>query len=110
VAARIPVIATAVGGVPEIFGPNAHRLISPDDPARLARTLEEEMAKSVSTRAQEALALESFLRSRFDIDDMVDAVIATYGEGLRRRGRKDTKTVAALSPDLSPGPAAPSSS
>ena len=35
-AAGVPMIATAVGGVPEIFGPQADALIPPDDVAALA--------------------------------------------------------------------------
>jgi glycosyltransferase involved in cell wall biosynthesis len=36
-AAGVPLIATQVGGVPEIFGPDAANLVSPGDPAALAR-------------------------------------------------------------------------
>jgi glycosyltransferase involved in cell wall biosynthesis len=35
-AAGVPIIATAVGGVPEIFGPQADALIPPEDVAALA--------------------------------------------------------------------------
>ena len=35
-AARVPMIATRVGGIPEIFGPYADRLIACDDPALLS--------------------------------------------------------------------------
>jgi glycosyltransferase involved in cell wall biosynthesis len=90
-AARIPLIATHVGGVPEIFGPHAGRLIPPDDPERLAQTLVAELAKTPETRAAEAAALEDFVRARVGVDEMVDAVIASYCEALRRRGRVTSK-------------------
>ena len=35
-AAGLPIIATNVGGIPEIFGPDADELVPPGDPAALA--------------------------------------------------------------------------
>ena len=35
-AAGLPIIATNVGGIPEIFGPDAGDLVPPGDPAALA--------------------------------------------------------------------------
>ena len=37
--ARVPMVATNVGGIPEIFGPFADRLGPCDDPADLARRI-----------------------------------------------------------------------
>ncbi len=38
-AAGLPLIATDVGGIPEIFGPDAAALVRPDDPAALAQAI-----------------------------------------------------------------------
>ena len=38
-AAAVPLITTNVGGIPEIFGPQAGRLVPPGDAAALARAI-----------------------------------------------------------------------
>ena len=38
-AAGVPIIATNVGGIPEIFGPDAGELVPPGDPTALARAI-----------------------------------------------------------------------
>ena len=38
-AAGVPLIATRVGGMPEIFGPDVIELVRPDDAAALARAI-----------------------------------------------------------------------
>ena len=40
IAAGMPIIATRVGGIPEIFGPAADELVAPGDAAALARAIE----------------------------------------------------------------------
>ena len=55
-AAQKPIVTTKVGGVPEIFGPYADRLIASDDPAALAcailRTLDEDAETSARIRTR----------------------------------------------------------
>ena len=38
-AASVPMVATRVGGMPEIFGPDAAALVPPEDPAALAEAI-----------------------------------------------------------------------
>ena len=83
-AAEKPIVATKVGGIPEIFGPYADRLIPCDDPAALehaiVRALDEEAGKSV----QGARALEELVRAGFSLSRMADEAIAAYREALAR--------------------------
>lgn len=41
IAAGVPVVATAVGGVPDVIGAEEGRLVAPQDPEALARAIEE---------------------------------------------------------------------
>jgi glycosyltransferase involved in cell wall biosynthesis len=80
-AAGIPVIATAVGGIPEILGPQAFRLIPPGDAIALAEAIAAELADPEASRAC-ALTLRERVREHFSIDTMVDAIVAAYRETL----------------------------
>ena len=46
IAAGMPIIATRVGGIPEIFGAAADELVAPGDPAELARAIDEPVRQS----------------------------------------------------------------
>ncbi len=80
--AHMPIIATDVGGIPEIFGPYHDRLIPCDDPARLANAMAAEIGRSEDELRQRADDLAGFVVDRFTISNMVDAVIAGYREAL----------------------------
>ncbi len=82
--ARMPMVATDVGGVGEIFGPYRDRLIACDDPAGLATALEAALDAdpAVARRASEELA--GFVSKRFTIAAMVDAVLAGYRDAFAR--------------------------
>jgi glycosyltransferase involved in cell wall biosynthesis len=80
-AAGMPLVATDVGGIPEIFGPQALRLIAPDDPAALARAISAALDRPADTQAA-ARMLQARVRSVFSIDHMVDAVVAGYRDAL----------------------------
>ena len=82
-AAGLPIIATNVGGIPEIFGPDADDLIPPDDPAALAGAIAASM-QDRGARHSASLRLKSRLRASFSVDTMTDAVIAGYREALAR--------------------------
>ncbi|SDR56860.1 Glycosyltransferase involved in cell wall bisynthesis [Rhizobiales bacterium GAS113] len=79
-AARIPLIATKVGGVPEIFGPFASMLLPRDDPQALADAIECRLGASSEQLAGEAAALAAFVEKRFSVDAMADGVISAYRE------------------------------
>jgi glycosyltransferase involved in cell wall biosynthesis len=81
-AAGIPVIATAVGGIPEILGPLAFRLVPPGDAIALAAAIASELADPDASRAY-ALTLRERVRAHFSINTMVDEIIAAYQETRR---------------------------
>jgi glycosyltransferase involved in cell wall biosynthesis len=83
--ACIPMIATAVGGIPEIFGPYRDRLIAADDPARLADRMIEMITASEAHRAAAADDLARHVRQCFSVETMVEDVIEAYRHALSRR-------------------------
>ena len=83
--AHIPMIATSVGGIPEIFGPYADRLIPCDDAERLSRAMIEALSSGEDERRQRAGEVADFVASRFSIANMVDSVIAGYRDALAAR-------------------------
>jgi glycosyltransferase involved in cell wall biosynthesis len=82
-AAGLPIIASNVGGIPEIFGPDADDLVPPDDPAALAGAIAAAM-QDRGGRHSTSLRLKSRLRASFSVDAMTDAVLAGYREALAR--------------------------
>src|SRR5262245_25568287 len=80
-AAGVPMIATQVGGNPEIFGPDAATLIAPGDPAALARAISQAM-QDRGARHSASLRLKTRLRASFSADAMTDAIVAAYREAL----------------------------
>jgi glycosyltransferase involved in cell wall biosynthesis len=82
-AAGVPLVATNVGGIPEIFGPDAAALIPPGDPAALARAIKD----AFGTLALEARTarLKARVREQFSAGAMTDAVLAAYADALADR-------------------------
>src|SRR5271156_342473 len=83
-AAGLPIVATAVGGVPEIFGPQAADLIPPDDIAALMGAI----AAAIDDPDQmhrNAQALRSRVRSDFSVNSMVECNLAAYREAIAQR-------------------------
>ncbi|MFL9823903.1 glycosyltransferase family 4 protein [Rhodoplanes sp. SY1] len=79
IAAGLPIVATRVGGIPEIFGPRAGELVPPGDPDALAGALQALLADPV--RAQiDAAARYDWVRPRFHIDAMQRRVDELYRE------------------------------
>jgi glycosyltransferase involved in cell wall biosynthesis len=70
-ASGLPVVATAVGGVPEIVDDAAGRLVAPDDPAALADAIAD-----VAARTFDPAALAGRVRERYSLE----AVGATWDE------------------------------
>lgn len=76
-AAGLPIIATNVGGIGEIFGPTAQSLITPNDVLPLRQAMAAFLA------APEPLEIEAgqrrdFVQSRFSLTRMVDDIEALY--------------------------------
>ncbi len=84
-AAQVPMVATNVGGIGEIFGPYRDRLICCDNPEILAATLEMMLARSGSEVQSDAAKLAAFVATKFTIAGMADAVLAAYAEALDRK-------------------------
>jgi glycosyltransferase involved in cell wall biosynthesis len=76
-AAQMPIIATNVGGIAEIFGPYSERLINADAPLALAAAMREVLNNPDDALAQ-AEKLYNRVRSSFRIDHMGNDVDAFY--------------------------------
>ncbi|MCX7900280.1 MAG: glycosyltransferase, partial [Methylocystis sp.] len=85
-AAQIPLIATNVGGMPEIYGPYGDRLIPCDNPAALAAAIESCLGQPHPDRQANARSLAQYVESRFALNDMVGAIINGYRDALAARG------------------------
>jgi glycosyltransferase involved in cell wall biosynthesis len=84
-AAQKPIVATKVGGVPEIFGCYADRLIASDDSAALARAIVRALDEEAGKSAQSARALEERVRAGFSLSRMADEAVAAYREALAQK-------------------------
>ncbi len=89
-AAGKPLIATRVGGIPEIYGPLSDTLVPPTDAAALARAIAQAIDHPDAT-ADVARKLRERVAASFSVDSMVDGVLAAYQtalETLRKSGRR----------------------
>jgi glycosyltransferase involved in cell wall biosynthesis len=82
-AAAVPLITTNVGGIPEVFGPRAARLVAPGDAPALAAAISAALADPASLR-NETLTLRARVQAEFSAEAMADAILAAYGEALAR--------------------------
>ncbi len=85
-AAGKPVIATRVGGIAEIFGPAAGRLVAADDAPALAAAIAQALDRTNETAAA-AAALRTRVAQEFSLDVMVNGVLAAYDEARAARAR-----------------------
>jgi len=90
--AGLPIVATRVGGVPDLIDDGVHGLlVEPGDPDGLALAVEEllrdrERARALGVRARERR------RREFDLDVMVANIEALYAELLSARSRQASPT------------------
>jgi glycosyltransferase involved in cell wall biosynthesis len=82
-AAAVPLVATRVGGIPEIFGPHSGRLIPPGDAAALSAAMARALDDPGAHHAA-ALELRQRVRAEFSADVMVEQVLGAYAEALAR--------------------------
>lgn len=80
-AAGLPMVATAVGGIPEIFGQNSPALVHPDA-SELAEKMTEALADPASYRMLMPAPAE--LQARFGADVMAAAIEKAYFAALGR--------------------------
>ena len=83
-AAGMPLIATRVGGIPEIFGPDAGELVAPNDVPALAKAIGQAL-DNAAAKAEAALRLQSRIRTEFSADVMSAAILNAYQETLAQR-------------------------
>lgn len=84
-ACGLPQIVTDVGGVREIFGPQAHDLIPPGDASALANAIADRLDRPEAAKA-DAARLQARVRAEFSVMAMTQGVLDAYGEALARRG------------------------
>ena len=76
IAAQKPIVATHVGGIPEIFGEYSNRLVDPGDHEMLAtRMLDTLLDKD---RGKKAGQLMTLLKGRFSVQSMTEGVHQAY--------------------------------
>jgi glycosyltransferase involved in cell wall biosynthesis len=80
--AGIPVIATRVGGMAEIFGPQSGSLVDPENPEALAAAIASALDDPQAMQAA-AQTLRDRVRAGFSVDGMVTGVLASYRTALR---------------------------
>jgi glycosyltransferase involved in cell wall biosynthesis len=83
-AAGVPIIATKVGGNPEIFGAQADHLITPDDSAALAGAIAAALDDPGEVRSV-AHAVRTRVHDEFSATAMVEKGLAAYRETLAMR-------------------------
>jgi glycosyltransferase involved in cell wall biosynthesis len=80
-AAGLPVIATNVGGIPEIFGDQSSALVPPEN----AQALADAIGAALTGGFGGAAPLHRRISEKFTITAMTDAVLAAYAEALAAR-------------------------
>jgi glycosyltransferase involved in cell wall biosynthesis len=83
-AAGVPIIATEVGGVPEIFGPQATHLIPPDDIAALVEAMRAALTDPGEAH-RVAEQVRARVRAEFSLSTMVEGGLSAYREALALR-------------------------
>ncbi|MGD0316904.1 MAG: glycosyltransferase family 4 protein [Xanthobacteraceae bacterium] len=83
-AAGVPIIATRVGGIPEIFGPQAEHLIAPDNVDALVDAIGAALDGPTQVDRMAQL-VKSRVHRVFSSTAMVDGGIAAYREALAMR-------------------------
>ncbi|HEY0293192.1 MAG TPA: glycosyltransferase family 4 protein [Hansschlegelia sp.] len=77
IAASLPIIATRVGGIPEIFGPFTEELIAPGDPQALAAAMAALIADPDAAAAG-AAARKRHISGEFSVSEMSSRVEKVY--------------------------------
>ena len=82
-AARLPVISTRVGGIPEIFGPTADALVPANDADALRKAMQAALDDPAATIAEMERRL-AHIESHFALTTMTGAIEALYQSALAR--------------------------
>lgn len=81
-AAGIPLIATRVGGIPEIFGDDARALVPAEDARALADAIS---AQRAGAHADLTARLRDRISRKFTVSVMTDGILGAYALALARR-------------------------
>jgi glycosyltransferase involved in cell wall biosynthesis len=77
-AAGVPCVATAVGGIPELFGSDRGLAVPAQDPAALAEGMAA-LARSVELRERLIEGARANLKARYGVEPIVDQYLALLG-------------------------------
>ena len=80
-AGGVPMIATNVGGIPEIYGPLTEHLVPPQDVGALAKAIAKALDEPEFIRAL-ARDVRERVAASFSVENMVDGVLAAYATAL----------------------------
>jgi glycosyltransferase involved in cell wall biosynthesis len=84
--ATMPLISTDVGGIPEIFGDERHRLIPCDDVPALIVQMNEHMRMTEAQRYEPAERLARHIEDNFSVSKMTTTVLEAYEAARHTRG------------------------
>jgi glycosyltransferase involved in cell wall biosynthesis len=87
-AAGVPVVSTAVGGIPDVVGPDEARLAPAGDVASLAKALDDTLEDPAAARAR-ASAAKRRLETHFAVAPWVERHREIYREALEGLASKD---------------------
>ncbi len=96
-AAGMPLVSTNVGGIPEIFGPDAGRLVPADAPEALAEAILGAQHEILSGETVVSRRLRSRIHETFTVQAMVSSVMDAY------RAALDQKRLTSLSAGIESG-------
>jgi len=83
-AAAMPIIATHVGGIADVFGPQSDRLLPPGNAIALAEAIGTALADPIEIKRAAAI-IQARVRRHFTIDAMVGGGLAAYREALAKK-------------------------
>jgi glycosyltransferase involved in cell wall biosynthesis len=83
-ASGVPLLATAVGGIPEIFGEHSDSLLPSGDVEALAGAMAG-FLRDPGTARERAAGMRDHVARHVRVPDMVDATVELYGTVLGRR-------------------------
>ncbi|MCC2111647.1 MAG: glycosyltransferase family 4 protein, partial [Hyphomicrobiales bacterium] len=83
-ACGLPVIATRVGGIAEIYGPTADQLIPADDADALAGAMQR-VLDDPAAAASEAADRRAFVQEHFVLPKMINGIESLYRDALAAR-------------------------
>ncbi|GEP08615.1 glycosyltransferase family 4 protein [Methylobacterium gnaphalii] len=84
-AAGQPLVATNVGGIPEIFGPSAFELVPPRDAGALSGAIAKIFDEPPEARDARCAALSDFVQARFSMTRMGADVLSGYAAAFAAR-------------------------